>query len=165
MEEEKKLTVGQVAVDLMAKEQDPLSPIDLEKQMQSEYMQYLLDCIDAHYHLFPGNFFIQVITKNEKLLHNVFRNYFTARRSCPTPDYDQTVFKYDREKGAVEYVWTIPSRDACYHLLQNAKEVVQEERALLSFVAQFESGELAKICMRLNGENPGDLSGIVSVVH
>ena len=160
-----KETVGKIAVDLMSKPQESLSPIELEREMQSEYMTHLMDCIDAHYSLFSGDFFVQVITKNEKLLPNVFRNYFAARRSCPTPDYDQSVYKYNREKGTVEYIWTIPSKDSCYHLLEHANEVVAEERQLLSFVAMFANGELAKVCMKLNGEKTGDQSGIVSVVH
>lgn len=158
-------TVGKIATDLMAQPQGAVSPIDLEREMQQDYMKELLDCVDAHYHLFPGDFFIQVITKNEKLLPNVFRNYFAARRSCPTPDYDQTVFKYNREVGSVEYIWTIPSKDACLHLLRHAHEVVQEERHLLSFVSMFERGDLAKLCMKLNGEQVGGLSGIVTVVN
>jgi len=160
-----KETVGKIAVDLMSKPQEELSPIELEREMQSDYMKHLLDCIDVHYDIFPGDFFVQVITKNEKLLPNVFRNYFAARRSCPTPDYDQSVYKYNRQKGTVEYIWTIPSKDSCYHLLQNANEVVAEERQLLSFVAMFASGELAKVCMKLNDENIGDQSGIVSVIN
>lgn len=161
----KKVTVGKFAHDLMSKEaQAPVSVIDLERQMQSEYMTHLMDCIDQHFNIFPGDFFVQVITKNEKLLPNVFRNYFAARRSCPTPDYDQTVFRYNRQKAEVEYIWTIPSRDACYHLLANAKEVVAEERHLLSFVASFQSGDLAKKCMILNGEKSENEGGIVSII-
>lgn len=161
----KKETVGKVAHDLMLKQDAPVSAIELERQMQSEYMQYLLDCVDKHYHIFPGDFFIQVITKNEKLLPNVFRNYFAARRSCPTPDYDQTVFRYSKERGVIDHIWTIPCRDACHYLLNNAKEVVAEERESLRFVIQFENGTLAQLCMKLNDEKIGDSSGIVSVVH
>lgn len=160
-----KETVGKIARDLMLKEQETRSPIELEREMQSEYMQELLNCVDAHYDVFPGNFFIQVITKNEKLLHNVFRNYFAARRSCPTPDYDQTVFMYNRQKGAIDYIWTIPSQDACHHLLRHANEVVESERPLLNFVLQFENGSLAKRCMELNNEKIGDTQGTVSVVN
>ena len=162
---EKRETVGKVAVDLMSQPQEALSPIELEREMQSEYMKHLMDCIDAHYEIFPGDFFIQVITKNEKLLPNVFRNYFAARRTCPTPDYDQSVYKYNRFKGTVEYIWTVPSKDSCYHLLQNYNEVAPEERQLLTFVAMFASGELAKVCLKQNGEKIGDQSGIVSVIH
>src|ERR1700679_948424 len=163
----KKDTVGKVARDLMLQQpiEAPVSVIELERQMQSEYMQHLLDCVDAHYNIFPGDFFIQVITKNEKLLPNVFRNYFAARLSCPTPEYDQTVFKYNRVSGSIDYIWTVPSRDACHYLIEHASEVAQEERQLLNFVIQFKNGELAKICMHLNSEKYGDASGLVSVIN
>ncbi len=163
---EKKVTVGKFAHDLMAKDYaGEVSVIDLERQMQSEYMNHLMDCIDSHHGIFPGDFYIQVITKNEKLLPNVFRNYFAARRSCPTPDYDQTVFKYNKQTATVEYIWTIPSRDACHYLLANARDVVAEERHLLSFVASFETGDLGKQCLILNGEKSANEGGIVSIIH
>ena len=158
-------TVGKVATDLMSKQQDTRSVIEIEREMQQDYMSELMKCIDAHYHIFPGDFFIQVLTKNERLLPNVFRNYFAARRSCPTPDYDQTVFKYDRARGAIDYIWTIPSQDACHHLLNNSLLVVDEERPLLGYVMQFKNGTLAKKCMELNNEKFGDTQGIVSVIN
>lgn len=148
----KKETVGKIARDLMEKKPESRDPIEIQKAMQEEYLKELINCVEAHKNVFPSDFFIVVITKNEKLMPNVFRNYFYARQSCPTPDYDQSVFVYKRADDAIEYIWTIPSKDACHHLKDNALLVVPEERPLLKFVLEFADGTLYKLCKKLNNE-------------
>ncbi len=148
----KKQTVGKIASDLLARPQEKISIIEQQEAMQKEYMKNLLDAVDRGYKEFPNDFFIEVQTKNEKLLPNVFRNYFIPRSSCPTPNYDQSVFRYNRQIAQVEYIWTVPSRDASFYLRDNAAEVVTEERQLLYFVLKFDDGTLFKICKKFNGE-------------
>lgn len=145
-------TAGKLASDLMLKSPDSTDPIEIQRKMQEEYMKELLDCVDAGYKKYPGNFFIVVETKNEKLLPNVFRNYFINRQTCPTPNYDQSVFRYNREAGQIEYIWTVPSRDASHHLKDNMLIVAKEERDLLNFVLKFDDGTLYKICKKFNNE-------------
>jgi len=55
-------------------------------------------------------FYVCVITKKERLMDNVLRNYFLARSTCPTPQYDQTVYKYHRDSGAIQFLWVLPSK-------------------------------------------------------
>ncbi len=148
----KKDTVGAIASSLMEQKQEKISAIEQQEAMQSEYMKNLLEAVDRGYKKYSSNFFIEVQTKNEPLLPNVFRNYFIDRVSCPTPNYDQSLFRYDREKGEVEYIWTIPSRDTCHHLKNNAMEVAQEEQQLLRFVLMFDNGTLFLMCKKFNGE-------------
>ncbi len=145
-------TVGKIASDLMQKQPETNSPIDLQRSMTSGYIANLIECVDRFKKDSSGDFYVVIITKNERLLANVFRNYFTARFSCPTPDYDQTVYKYNRKKDELEYLWTIPSKDACYYLLNNALLVDKSERDLLKFVMEFSSGDLYKKAKKLNGE-------------
>jgi hypothetical protein len=83
---------------------------------------------------------------------NVFRNYFFARSTCPTPDYDQSVFKYNRADDAIEYIWTVPSKDTCFHLKENYLEVSAKERELLNFVFEFFDGTLYTKSKKLNNE-------------
>lgn len=149
---EKKDTVGAIASSLMQQKQEKISVQEQQEAMQSEYMKNLVDAVDRGYKKYPGNFFVEVQTKNEPLLPNVFRNYFIDRVSCPTPNYDQSVFRYNREKGEVEYIWTIPSRDACHHIKNNAMEIVREEQQLLRFVLMFDNGTLFLMCKKFNGE-------------
>jgi hypothetical protein len=162
MKKDKRETVGKVSSDLLQKEQTSQSPIELQRAMQEEYVDYLINCVQDHRKIFEGDFFVIVITKNEKLMPNVFRNYFFARTSCPTPEYDQTVFKYASAEEQIQYLWTIPSKDACIHLRDNALQVVPEERELLKFVLQFGDGTLYKLSKQLNGEIELETPKIIS---
>lgn len=146
-------TVGELAVPLLEKVPDTCDPILIQREMQKEYLDNLLECTSEHRKVFPGNFFVVVLTKNEKLLPNVFRNYFFARISCPTPDYDQSVFKFDSETQDLIFLWSIPSKDACIHLKENAILVAPEERDLLSCVLNFADGTLYKLAKQLNREH------------
>lgn len=152
MEDSKRDTIGKIASELLTKQTETQSPIEIEREMQSEYMKNLMECIDRGYKEFPGNFYVTVITKNEKLMENVFRNYFAPRQSCPTPDYDQSVFRYNRKDSRVEYLWTLPGKDACYHLRDNALKVVDAEKELLRYVLGFFDGSLLKIAKHYNNE-------------
>ena len=147
-----KKTVGAISAELATQKQEKLSIKEQQEAMTEDYLKNLIECVDTHAKIFLGNFYVVVITKNEKLMPNVFRNYFSGRESCPTPDYDQTVFRYNKATEDIEYIWTIPSRDACHHLKDNALLVHPEEKELLKMVLAFADGTLYKICKQLNGE-------------
>ena len=148
----KRKTVGEISSELSQKEPETRSPIELEKEMQKEYMKNLLECVDTHFKVFEGDFFIEVTTKVEPLMTNVFRNYFAGRRSCPTPNYDQSVYRYNNKASQIEYLWTVPSRDACFYLRDNAVDVHPSEHELLNFVLKFDAGILLKLCKKFNKE-------------
>lgn len=152
MKEAKKETFGKVASELLKKQPEERSVVELTRSMNEGYYDNLIKCVSDHRSQFPGNFFVTVITKNEKLFSNTFRHYYFPRHTCPTPDYDQSVFMYHRQDEEIRYIWTIPSQDACYHLIDNALFVHPEERDLLNFVFQFKNGELFRIAQHLNGE-------------
>ncbi len=145
-------TVGSQAYDLMQKEPESRDPIEIEQAMQEDYVDELITCALTFAKKYIGDFYVVVITKNEKLLPNVFRNYFAARVSCPTPDYDQSVFKYHYHSETIEYIWTIPSKDACIYLKENALQVHPTEEQLLRFVLEFADGTLYKLAKQLNKE-------------
>jgi hypothetical protein len=121
--------------------------------MQEDYLNNLIECVNENKKHYPSSFFVVVLTKNERLMPNVFRNYFYARFSCPTPDYDQSVFRYNKQEERIEYLWTIPSRDASLHLKTHALEVVSEEKELLKFVLEFADGTLFKKAQQYNKEH------------
>ncbi len=147
-----KETVGKIATDLIVKTPDTKSPIEQMQENLTDYEANIWECVERCKKDFTGDFYIVVITKNEKLLPNVFRNYFYGRLSCPTPDYDQTVYKFKRKDNAPIFMWVIPSRDASIHLIKNHLYVAEEERGLLKYVVAFQDGTLFKLAKELNGE-------------
>jgi hypothetical protein len=149
---EKRDTVGKISSELLKQESPTNSPIELEREMHTEYDKNISECIESGKKQYPHNFYVVVITKRERLMPNVFRNYFFARETCPSPDWDQAVYRYMRSVDEVEFLWVIPSKDTCEHLKQNALYVSSEEKQLLNFVLDFSDGTLLKLAKRLNKE-------------
>jgi len=147
-----KETVGKISRDLQLKTPDTDDPIELQREMHKDYVNNIIQCVNTHKPLFDGDFYIVVLTKKEKLMPNVLRNYFTARQSCPTPNYDQAVYKYHAKNEDLEFIWTIPSKDTCIYLKEHAMEVAPEERALRDFVLAFADGTLFRMAKKLNNE-------------
>jgi hypothetical protein len=149
----KRATAGQIAGELASKGHDSNKVVDIQQTVQQDYMKELVACVEKNAQHIKGNFYVVVITKNEKALRNVFRNFFFARHSCPTPDYDQAVFKIDSSTKNIDFLWVIPSKDACHHLLDNKHLVAPEEYGILDFVIKYADGTLFKKAKELNGEH------------
>lgn len=169
-------TVGKIASDLMLKTPDSNDPIEIQRATEQEYLDNLMwcvqhaikkvDCSSIKGHdecknraALDGDFYVAALLKKEKLLQNVLRNYFVATKSCPTPTFDQTIYKYNAKKEAIEFLWVIPDQETALTLKDNKQIVVPEERGLLQFVLDYYNGNLHRICKKLNGETmaPGSL--------
>ena len=150
-----KKTVGQTSVELLQKEPETRSPIDIQREVHKEWDKELFECIDRGKKDISGDFFVVVITKKEKLMPNVLRNYFGFRRSCPTPDWDQTVFHYHAEGDRIEFLWVVPSRDTCELFEQNVLQIADAEKELLRYVLDFKDGTLMRKTKQLNKEYIG----------
>jgi hypothetical protein len=147
-----KPTIGSIVQDLSLKTPESQDPIEIQRQLQKDYMKNLLEAVDRGYKRFLGDFYIHVEKKAEPLLERTFRHYFIDKQDCPTPNYDQDIYRYSRIKGEIEYLWSVPDRETCFHLMANKHLVVPEEQWLLSFVIKYDNGELYKLCKELNGE-------------
>lgn len=150
----KRETVGKISTDLLAKSSDKHTVVDQMKEQLSEYEKHAYNCVETHKNRFIDNFYVTVITKKEKLTPNVIRHYFLARQSCPTPDYDQTVYIYNRIKDELQFLWVIPSKYTCLYLMKYRADLPQEEWALLKFVLDYNDGTLFRKAKELNGEKP-----------
>jgi len=149
----RKDTVGKAAVDLQQKAPEERSVIELERAMHQDFEKNILEAVAEGKRRLSGDFYIIVLTKKERLLNNVLRNYFFFRESCPTPDYDQIVYKYHHIDERIEQIWVIPSKDTCLLLLENRQQVAPAEYELLSFVLKFADGTLGALMMKLNDED------------
>ena len=99
------------------------------------------------------NFYVVLVNNKERLMQGIRSLVFT-RISCPTPVYSQSVWKYHRVSGQLEYLWTIPGEDLYRFVLQNAVKFLQdkETRQLAQFVTLMESGELLAWVKKENGD-------------
>lgn len=169
MKSKKKETVGKISQDAFSKQSGFVSPLEIWKEAEKDYLDNLIwcvnhaigkvDCSTMENHdtckdnpSFDSDFFVVVLIKKEKLLQNVMRNYFIATLTCPTPTHDQSVFYYNHDKESLEFLWAVPDQETCLTFIENKNEVVMEERQLLQNILDFYDGNLYKLAKRLNGE-------------
>lgn len=149
----KRETAGKIATDLMQKELETTCPVEQGNEMTKSYVKELERTLKDGTSALSGDFFIVVLTKKERLLQNIIRNYFFYRCTCPTPDYDQAVYHYEKEGGRVDLLWVIPTRNICFELKDNATTLSNEYKILLGFVLDFADGTLYKKACILNNED------------
>ena len=146
-------TVGKISQELLQKNEGPINIIDQGREMRKDYVTNLQQSIERYKDRWHNqDFYIVVIQKTERLMTNVLRNFFFGRLSCPTPDYDQTLFKFNSKTQELEFIWAIPSKDACIYLLNNKNYVQESEHELLQFVLDFKDGKLFALAKKLNKE-------------
>jgi hypothetical protein len=148
----KRPTVGKMSLELARKVPETTDPIELEREIHKTYEKEIETCVERCKSMFIGNFYVIVETKKERLMHNVLRNYIFGRTSCPTPTYDQTVYKYYRKPARLDFLWVVPAKDVCEMFKQSAIYIVPEEQGLLKYVLDFYDGTLLTLAKRLNGE-------------
>lgn len=146
------VTVGKLARDLLLKNDVLPTPNEQKDEQLKEYEKNVEICVKDSKKKFIGDFYVVVLTKKERLLQNVIRNYFYGRVSCPTPDYDQIVYKYDKKSDSLDFLWVIPDRNTCHYLGTYSHKVDPSQWELLSFIFQFADGSLFKLAKKLNGE-------------
>lgn len=152
MKDGKRETVGKIATDLAAQDIHPQSAIELEREIHKDYDKEFHICIERGKKEYPGDFYIVVLTQKERLFHNVLRHKFFHRHSCPTPEYDQAVYKYHRIPETFEFLWVVPDKATCQHFREFALQIPESERDLLKFVLEFYDDTLMKLSKKLNGE-------------
>lgn len=150
----KRDNIGIIAPDLASKHESTIDHTAHEQmqEMLKEWDKNMLECIQDAKSKFHKDFFIVVETKKEPLMHNVLRNYFIARQSCPTPMYDNTVYRYHRNDDIVELLWVLPSKATCDMMRNRALEIPAEERELLQYVLDDADGTLLQRSLIINKE-------------
>lgn len=157
---EKKPTVGEESLKLQKKtgEKDAPDSIELQQEIhrgtnsKKSYEEEVWETVDRGRRdsAIEGDFFVVVLFKKERHLKNIVRQLFFYRQSCPTPEYDQTVYQYHRKDDEMEYLWTVPNNAACLFLPRIEKSLPEEQRWLVSMVNSFNKGELDQLAERLN---------------
>lgn len=99
------------------------------------------------------DFYVVLITTIDRVLRQP-KVIPLARKSCPTPVYKQSVWKYRTATGDLEFLWSIPDAILYYHILRNQTKFLHDKETadLAKFVVLMESGELLEWVKRENGE-------------
>ena len=151
-------TIGALSQELLAKEPDTLDPVELQQEIQGDSFEHeLLTAVERGKKKYHGDFFIVPVNQRFRLFPNVIRTYFIDRLSCPTPEFDQAVYRYIRQHDHIEFLWVIPDRDTCSEMYNNMLMCDPEKRDLLQFVLDFYDGTLLQLAKKLNNEEKQDL--------
>ena len=154
----KKKTVGAEALELQTKKDEKIDPIELQRAVhegnssEDSFEHQVFLALQKGRASFDKDFYVVVLFKKERLLHNVVRQYFFPRISCPTPEYDQVVYKYHRERDELEFLWVVPDKQSCKELPLNGHLLPLDQQDLVQYAKDFNDGTLDKKCALLNGE-------------
>lgn len=159
----KKLTAGMLLSEL--REQDSVieDARELQERNHKEYEEKIYQVLNTAKRDHPNtDIFIVVLTKYEKHL-DVPRYYFFYRLSCPTPTYDQVVYKYHHATDHIEFIWVVPDKVTCEDYSRDRLMVPPTHQQLLYFVLSFYDGTLDNKCKELNGEKKEAPSVIITI--
>lgn len=155
---EKRKTIGELSQELSDKTPDTLDPIELQREIQGDsYEAQFLECMSRAMEKYHKDFYIVTINQKFRLFSNVTRTYFIDRLSCPTPDFDQNVYRIDRKTGRIEFLWSVPDKDTCLEIYNDPLSVPESHYELRKFVFEFYDGTLLNQARKLNKEEEADL--------
>lgn len=112
------------------------------KSMTVDYIDNLKIAVENGKKIFNKDFFITVLTKSERILTGVYRSYFHPRVTCPDPNYDQALYRYDHLKEDIEFIWVVPDKDVCSHMYINRYNASGDDLQLIPYVIDFIEGRL-----------------------
>lgn len=137
----KKKTVGAEAVERLQNADPHQGIIDTQREADKEYLTEIHKCVDNH-NDWTKPWFIVVHHKKEQLLENVIRRYFIGRQSLPTPQWDQTVWRYIPSAGDLEFCWALPDENTAKWMADNPNMVPNEQHHLYQFVMKMINQQL-----------------------
>ncbi len=151
--EEKELTFGEQYLKGIQSDSGKAPVSDIRDGLLSEWDKNIFELIEKTRRVIPSrHFYVCVTTKREYLAKNTIRNYFESKYDCPTPQFEQVVYKIRQGGNEWQLMWTIPNKEACIYLKRNALFVDESERQLLKWVLDFSEGKLDQLAQKENGE-------------
>lgn len=163
-----KKTVGEATIE--ASKQDMQSDyIELEREInkgtasKKSYEEEVWETIDRGRKddKITGNFYVVVLFKKERHLRNVVRRLFFYRQSCPTPEFDQTVYRYIKKGDVLEFLWCVPNNATVLNLNMRSTLLPEDQNELKEMCRAFTSGDLDRLAERLNKEDASQPKGLI----
>jgi hypothetical protein len=177
LQEEKiinKSTIGkQIAEKSSDRSDNDIDPREVTKLSEQEHLESLhwcamhamkkVPCVpecDQDYcskrEAFTGDFYVEVLERKEPIFDAsgmmVKRLHQIPKKACPTPFFDQTLWKYHEKSGEFEDLWVIPDIDTCLFVHKNKHNIPIEFQVAIPDIEKFLNGDLHRICQKLNGE-------------
>jgi hypothetical protein len=130
--------------------------VEYRRAMEPDIMDSIYKAVDKSRFTdgyYNKDFYVVLITTGDRVLRQP-KIISLVRKSCPTPVYKQSVWKYINATGKLEFLWSIPDAILYYHILKNQDKYLldKETMDLARFVILMESGELLEWVKKENGE-------------
>lgn len=155
MANEKRETAGKINLDLLPKAVDDTHcAVEQSDEQLKDYEKDFLSCLADGKQKFGTDFYIVAIFKREKLLTRITRITFVARRSCPTPHFDEGVYRYTYKDDRIQFLWVLPDIEVANYLINNYLMLDPVERQVADFVLKYLDNDLLYTAMKLNNEFP-----------
>lgn len=134
-------TVGQASYDLLQKPPEKINVIDMQREMQKSALREIEEIINTHRD-YADKYYIVYMLIKDRVIPNLIKQKFIARKSRPFPDYDCSLFSYDNRKSEFLFHWAIPDEKSCEYILHPSNDLNQEEKELFKYVSKFADGKL-----------------------
>jgi len=144
--------IGKLYNELQQKEQPVIDLQSLREEFTKDYMKNLEIAAMKGKKRFNKTFYVVVLIRKERLMRKVVRSGFLSRATCPTPNYDQTVYSFDPISEDLKFLWVIPSKEVCERIYSSKYSLNPTTNALMPYVVNFMEGRLWLKAKELNGE-------------
>jgi hypothetical protein len=139
------------------------------------FMDDVMSVLDVQRKISPGDIYIICVPRAEVIpeeIHNkmvtdfilehgkdpvngevprfAFKNRIIAKETCPYPTFDQTLFKWTKSGDKLELLWTLPPREDCQEMRDDAANIAPEWKENLKYVMDYFDGSLRKMADELN---------------
>ncbi len=153
-------TAGDISYELEKRGDQKINPIEMQQAIhkgnksEDSWENQIYNCIKRGIAFYPQDkdFFVVVLFKKERMLKNIVRQQFFYRLSCPTPSWDQVVYKYHRKEERREFIWVVPDKETCMTIPNFVDVLPTEQIELIHYAKAFNNGALDQRCAFLNGE-------------
>ena len=141
--EDKTAPIGKVAYDLLQKPDYKQGVVDTQREVDKEFFSEIQKCVERKPHKdWKSPWYIIVLNRRERTMVNVVRRQFFGRQTLPTPEYDQTVFRYYPGTGNLEFIWCLPDKNTTLWMYDSPEQVPKEQDWLKNFVFDYINGTL-----------------------
>ena len=157
-------TIGEIRKKQFTADVGDARILDVSNAFSKSYLKSLLQAVEDGKKKVPDqDFYVVMLLKVERLLTKNIHYYPIVRMTCPSTNYDQSVFFYDHKKQTLEFIWTIPDRDTIMRFKLHPETITKEEEALVPYVKNYLSLHYDRLARIRNGEKENQINPILTI--
>jgi hypothetical protein len=157
-------TIGEIKKKQAAADVGDATIADVSEGMSKPYMNSLFSAVAEGKLKLPNqDFYVVMLTKVERLLTKNVHFYPIVRLTCPSTNYDQSVYFYDHKNETLEFLWTIPDKETIFRFKMYPETITEEEKPLIPYVKNYLSLHYDRLARIRNGEKENQINPILTI--